>query len=118
MPLEEVSRMFSPEGARKRPEEVTVHSGNPRGRGQVEARQRFSRAASCVVEILCRAVTLQAAALRGLVVLTWALRTSSYGGDCCSLEMAYTWLSTSYVCPVPCARFLSSTVQSAGDKQT
>lgn len=86
-----------------------MHSGYPRGRGQVEARQRLARGTSSVAEILCRAVTLQAEALRGLVVLKCALRTSSYGGDCCNLEMAYRWLSTSYVCPVSCTMLLSST---------
>lgn len=43
---------------------------------------------SSITEILCRAVTLQAVAFRGLVVLKWALWTLSYSGDCWSLEMA------------------------------
>lgn len=87
---------------------TTAHSGHSKGRGQVEACQ-----SARVVKILCRAITLQA--LRGLVGLKWALGTSSYNSDCCSLEMAYTWLSTSYVCPVSCAMLLSSSVLFAGD---
>ena len=50
---------------------------------------------SCAAVTLCGAVTCKAVALRGFVVLKWALRASRYSGDCCSLKMAYTWLSTS-----------------------
>lgn len=44
--------------------------------------QRLASSTSSITEIFSRAVTLQAAALRGLVVLKWALWTLSYGGDC------------------------------------
>lgn len=83
----------------------------PKGqRPSGKAHLRVAPSIRSVVEILCRAVTLQAMSLRGLVVLTWALWTLSHGGDCCNLEMAYTWLSTSQACPLSCAVLHSSTI--------
>lgn len=75
----------------------------PEGQRPSRGSQRLACSMSSITEILCRAVTLQAAALRGLLVLKCALWSLSYSGDCWSLEMAYTWLSTSCVCPVSCA---------------
>jgi len=99
----------------RRCEEETGEGGFASGAHGAEAKLKGTSKVVPALEILCRAVTLQAAALRGLVVLKWALRTLSYGGDCCSLDMAYTWLSTSYACPASCAMLLCSTTEFAGD---
>lgn len=62
---------------------------------RAELKWKGTSEVSCAVVTLCGAVTRKAVALRGFVALKWALRASSYSGDCCSLKMAYTWLSTS-----------------------
>lgn len=54
----------------------------PKGQRTSRGSRRLACSTSSITEILCRAVTLQAAAFRGLVMLKLALWTLSCSGDC------------------------------------